>query len=141
MLASTSTSDELPSINMTPMVDVVLCLLIFFLAATRLYDWDQNEFQVSVPEVESAGPLTAAPDDLNVVVTAPGKVLLDDRSLGLTELTAVLKEAQSRYREQGVLVRGDAKITYQDLADVLSACNSAGIKNVRLPVKPREAAK
>ena len=138
MLATQSTTDELPSINMTPMVDVVLCLLIFFLAATRLYDWDQNEFKVAVPEVETAGPLTAAPDDINVVVTGPGKVLLDDRSVSLAELTLALKDAQARYGDQGVLVRGDAKISYQDLADVLSACNSAGIKNVRLPVKPRE---
>ena len=44
-------ADELPQINMTPMVDVVLCLLIFFMAATRLYDWDDNEFTVRVPEV------------------------------------------------------------------------------------------
>ncbi len=140
MLATNATNDELPTINMTPMVDVVLCLLIFFLAATRLYDWDQNEFKVAVPEVETAGPLTAAPDDLNVVVTGPGQVLLEDKPIGLSELTSVLKEAHARYGDQGVLVRGDAKISYQDLADVLSACNAAGIRNVRLPVKPRESA-
>ena len=46
-----------------------------------------------------------------------------------------------RYADQGVLVRGDAKLAYQDLADVLSACNLAGIKNVRLPVRPREQTK
>ncbi len=141
MLATTNTTDELPSINMTPMVDVVLCLLIFFLAATRLYDWDQNEFNVAVPEVESAGPLTSAPDDLNVVVTGPGRILLEDRAIGLPELVTALKEAQVQYSEQGVLVRGDSRISYQDLADVLSACNAAGIKNVRLPVKPRETTK
>lgn len=138
MLASTNSTDELPYINMTPMVNVVLCLLIFFLAATRLYDWDQNEFKVSVPEVETAGPLTAAPDDLNVSVTGPGKVTLEDRPMTLSELTVALKQSAERYSDQGVLVRGDAKISYQDLADVLSACNRAGIKNVRLPVRPRE---
>ena len=39
---------------MTPMVDVILCLLVFFMAATRLYDWDESEFVVSVPEVAEA---------------------------------------------------------------------------------------
>ncbi len=56
MLARTHGADELPHINMTPMVDVVLCLLIFFMAATRLYDWDEKEFDVSVPEVADAAP-------------------------------------------------------------------------------------
>ena len=50
MLADHLQADELPQINMTPMVDVVLCLLVFFMAATRLYDWDENEFSVKVPE-------------------------------------------------------------------------------------------
>ena len=61
-------------INITPMVDVVLCLLVFFMAATRLYDWDENEFVVSVPQVAEAGPLTAAPDDLTLTVVRPGLV-------------------------------------------------------------------
>ncbi len=56
MLASRAQADELPVINMTPMVDVILCLLVFFMAATRLYDWDENEFVVNVPEVVEAAP-------------------------------------------------------------------------------------
>ena len=40
MLSSRQQNDEVPYINMTPMVDVILCLLVFFMAATRLYDWD-----------------------------------------------------------------------------------------------------
>ncbi len=43
-----------------------------------------------------------------------------------------------RYADQGVQIRGDAKLSYQDLADVLAACEAAGIQNVRLPVRPRE---
>jgi biopolymer transport protein ExbD len=123
---------------MTPMVDVVLCLLVFFMAATRLYDWDENEFIVKVPEVAEAAPLTSAPDDLALTVLAPNKVVLKDRTLDLDALTGVLTEARKRYADQGVLIRGDAKLAYQDLADVLSACNAAGIRNVKLPVRPRE---
>jgi biopolymer transport protein ExbD len=138
MLARTHGADELPQINMTPMVDVVLCLLIFFMAATRLYDWDEKEFDVSVPEVADAAPLTAAPDDLTVTIIAPGKVTLGEATLDLDSLSRVLKAAHAQYADQGVLIRGDAKLGYQDLADVLSACHAAGIRNVRLPVRPRE---
>jgi biopolymer transport protein ExbD len=138
MLWDRHQSDELPHINMTPMVDVVLCLLVFFMAATRLYDWEENEFTVSVPEVAEAGPLTAAPDDLVLTITAPGKVAVGTKTYDLDALGSLLEKARAAYIDQGVIIRGDATLQYQDLADVLSACDAAGIRNVRLPVRPRD---
>ena len=139
MLSDRHQADELPHINMTPMVDVVLCLLVFFMAATRLYDWDENEFVVSVPEVAEAGPLTAAPDDLTLTVVRPGLVAVGQANHDLSSLEQLLREAHARYADQGVVIRGDATLAYQDLADVLSACDAAGIRNVRLPVRTRDA--
>lgn len=123
---------------MTPMVDVVLCLLIFFMAATRLYDWDEDQFVVRVPEVSDAAPLTAAPQDLNLMVKAPGVVVVKEQTYDLDALTKFLTDARAAFPDQGVLVRGDGRLSYQDLADVLAACEAAGIRNVRLPVRPRE---
>jgi biopolymer transport protein ExbD len=137
MLASRMQSDEPPIINMTPMVDVILCLLVFFMAATRLYDWDENEFAVKVPEVSDAAPLTAAPDDLVLTITRRGSVAVGEKTYDLDELVVLLREARGRYVNQGVVIRGDAGLAYQDLADVLSACDEAGIRNVRLPVRSR----
>jgi biopolymer transport protein ExbD len=138
MLSDRNQADELPHINMTPMVDVVLCLLVFFMAATKLYDWDESEFAVKVPEVAAAGPLTAAPDDLILTIVRAGAVALGDSTYDLAALTKLLRDARARFADQGVVIRGDATLSYQDLADVLSACDSAGIRNVRLPVRPRE---
>ncbi len=132
-------ADEMPHINMTPMVDVVLCLLVFFMAATRLYDWDEGQFQVRVPEVSDAAPLTSAPDDLALTIVAPGRVALGEAILDLDRLGERLREAKGHYPDQGVMIRGDAELSYQDLADVLSACDTAGIRNIRLPVRPRPA--
>lgn len=137
MLWDRHQADELPHINMTPMVDVVLCLLVFFMAATRLYDWDENQFVVNVPQVADAAPLTAAPDDLSLTIVKPGLVAVGPATYGLPELTDLLREARKRYADQGVVIRGDATLDYQDLADVLSTCDAAGIRNVRLPVHPR----
>ncbi|HEX3451557.1 MAG TPA: biopolymer transporter ExbD [Isosphaeraceae bacterium] len=138
MLASRVQSDEPPVINMTPMVDVILCLLVFFMAATRLYDWDESEFAVNVPEVSEAAPATAAPDDLVLTVIKRGVVSMADTNYNLDQLTTLLREARGRYVNQGVVIRGDASLAYQDLADVLSACDEAGIRNVRLPVRSRD---
>jgi biopolymer transport protein ExbD len=140
MLASRTQLDEPPVINMTPMVDVILCLLVFFMAATRLYDWDESEFSVNVPEVAEAAPLSAAPDDLMLTVTQKGVVSVGEISYNLDRLVEMLKEAAARYKNQGVVIRGDASLNYQDLADVLSACDEAGIRNVRLPVRTRAQA-
>jgi biopolymer transport protein ExbD len=138
MLASRVQTDEPPVINMTPMVDVILCLLVFFMAATRLYDWDESEFVVNVPEVSDAAPASAAPDDLVLTVIKPGTVSVGESSYNLGQLVTFMSEARARYVNQGVVIRGDASLAYQDLADVLAACDEAGIRNVRLPVRSRE---
>ncbi len=138
MLRDRYQSDDLPYINMTPMVDVVLCLLVFFMAATRLYDWEESEFAVSVPEVAQAGPLSAAPDDLILTIVKPGKVAIGTTTYDLPALGPLLEKARDAYVDQGVVIRGDATLNYQDLADVLSVCDAAGIRNVRLPVRPRD---
>jgi biopolymer transport protein ExbD len=137
--SSQGQTDELPHINMTPMVDVVLCLLIFFMAATRLYDWDEDQLTVRVPEVAEAAPLTAAPEDLELAIVEPGQVVAAGTTYDLPALTEMLREARGRYPDQGVLVRGEATLDYQHVADVLSACEAAGIRNVRLPVRPKES--
>jgi biopolymer transport protein ExbD len=140
MISDRNQTDDLPHINMTPMVDVVLCLLVFFMAATRLYDWDENEFLVNVPQVSDAAPLTAAPDDLALTIVKPGVIALGESTYTLDALTPLLREARERYADQGVVIRGDATLNYQDLADVLSVCDAAGIRNVRLPVRARPGA-
>ena len=69
----------------------------------------------------------------------PVRVATDDGSLGHHGfVTDLLREAKARYADQGVLIRGDASLNYQDLADVLASCETAGIQNIRLPVRPRD---
>src|SRR3954451_1283372 len=104
MLSDRTQVDELPHINMTPMVDVVLCLLVFFMAATRLYDWDENAFSVNVPQVADAAPLTAAPDDLSLTIVKPGVVAVGDTTYDLVALSALLRDAHERYADQGVVI-------------------------------------
>ena len=128
MLSSRGQADELPVINMTPMVNVILCLLVFFMAATRLYDWDESEFAVNVPEVSEAAPATAAPDDW----CSPSSSAAWSRSRTLPMTSTISSRSCAthgrEYVNQGVVIRGDRSLSYQDLADVLSACDEAGIR-------------
>ena len=101
MLASRMQTDEPPVINMTPMVDVILCLLVFFMAATRLYDWDESEFVVNVPEVTEAAPATAAPDDLVLTVIKSGIVSVGESTYNLDQLSALLKRGAGAIRQPG----------------------------------------
>jgi biopolymer transport protein ExbD len=137
MLGEGRQGEEMPFINMTPMVDVMLCLLIFFMVASRLYDWDEQQFNVRVPEVGDASPLTSAPEDLTLTVLEPGLVAVGAEQYDLEALLELLEEARAAYEDQGVQVRGDATLRFQDLADVLSACDAAGIRQVSLLVRPR----
>jgi biopolymer transport protein ExbD len=93
---------------------------------------------VNVPQVTDAAPLTAAPDDLVLTISRPGAVAVAEKTYDLDGLVTLLREARGRYANQGVVIRGDASLTYQNLADVLSACDEAGIRNVRLPVRSRD---
>lgn len=138
MLGEGKQDEEMPFITMTPMVDVMLCLLIFFMVASRLYDWDEQQFNVRVPEVGDASPLTSRPEDLTLTVVEPGTVAVGGERYDLEALRGVLESAREAYEDQGVQVRGDASLSFQDLADVLSACDSAGIRHVSLLVRPRD---
>jgi len=67
-------------------------------------------------------------------------VAMGESTYDLAALTKLLTRSRELYDEQGVIIRGDAGLSYQDLADFLSVCDSAGIRNVGLPVRPREDA-
>ena len=62
---------------------------------------------------------------------------MSETTYNLDGLATFLREARRRYTNQGVMIRGAASLAYQDLADVLSVCDAAGIRNVRLPVRSR----
>ncbi len=131
-----SAVDELPALNMMPMVDIMLCLLIFFMVASRLYDWDEQQLNVEVPEVSEAAPMTAGPSDLPVTILAPGQVAIGDDRFDLDGFRERLVGIRSIYEDQAVQIFGDGTLSYQAIADVLSICEAAGIVRVSLVVSP-----
>src|SRR5262249_26266607 len=120
-----------PQINLTPMIDVVLNLLIFFMLGTRFADMER-QLHVQLPSVSAAQPLSSPPDEVVVNVFADGRIMVQQEPLSLAELESRLKAAQARYADQAVLIRGDAQGVYQNVMDILGACHRARITNFSL---------
>lgn len=126
--------DEQPSMNLTPMIDVVFLLLIFFMVATRFADAERN-IELQVPTVKSAGAMTPPPDKRTVHVRRDGSIALDEREVTPDELRAALAQAIQEYPATGVVVRGDGQGSFQNVADALAACREAGISDLGITVR------
>jgi biopolymer transport protein ExbD len=122
---------EEPYLNMTPLVDVILNLLIFFMLGTRFAE-EERQIDIQLPNVSHAEPLTAPPDDIVINVFPDGHLVVNQETLSAASLEKLLKAAQKRYANQSVLIRGDGKGTYQSIMDVLSICQRAQIHNYSL---------
>ena len=122
---------EEPVLNLTPMIDIVLLLIIFFMVGTKFSD-AERQFEIELPTVSDALPLTELPDEVVVSVAKTGELFLGDTLVTIVELEEQLKVAKSRYADQGVVVRGDATGTYQNVMDILAVCHRVGITNLSL---------
>src|SRR4029077_10467710 len=90
---------EEPYLNMTPLVDVFLNLLIFFMLGTRFAE-EERQFDIQLPNVSHAQPLTAPPDEIIVNVFADGHVVVNQQNLSATDLEALLSRAHDRFADQ-----------------------------------------
>ena len=126
--------DEQPTLNLTPMIDIVFLLIIFFMVGTKFTELERK-IGLRVPEVTDRGALTAAPERKIINVFRDGTVTLDQVPVTLEELTSQLAAARSQYSDLGVLVRGDAQGEFQLVASVLNACKQAGIRDLGISVR------
>ena len=122
-------------INLTPMIDVILTLLIFFMAATKLYDWNEQKIDVQLPEVGIAKPITEAPAEIIVRISQEGAVEYAGQPVSMSELTTRLRAAHDNYPDQAVVIRGDGRVAFRRVAEVMSGCEAAGISQIAVHVR------
>src|SRR5256885_9602978 len=103
-----------PGIQLAPLVDVLLLLLIFFLLTWNAA-WNENELDVKVPKATAAKPNNAPVGDVVVNVKADGNVVVNRRSLTAPELTDLLKSLVQLNAEQAVIIRGDEAGAYKNI--------------------------
>src|SRR6187401_3464971 len=95
-----------PGIQLAPLVDVLLLLLIFFLMTWNAAR-NENELDVKVPKASAAKEKTASMGDVVVNVKADGNVVVNRGTLRATELNDMLKNLVQLYPDQAVVIRGD----------------------------------
>ena len=126
--------DEQPTINLTPMLDVVFNIIIFFMVATKFAEMERK-IELQVPQVADVQALTPAPERRVINVYRDGRIALDRDFVSLDQLVARLSEARRDYADLGVMVRGDAEGAFQNVAGVLGACRQAGIQEMGVSVR------
>ena len=124
------------AINMTPLVDVMLVLLIVFMIAAPLLTAGVS---VDLPEADSA-PLPGQDEPLSVTIDAQGGVFLQDTAVTLDQLGPRLQAVSGRNPDARIFVRGDRAIDYGRVMAVVSAINSAGFGRVALLTAPARTA-
>jgi biopolymer transport protein ExbD len=135
MLANRLEQDEPLFINLTPMIDVILTLLIFFMAATKLYDWNEQKLDVQLPEVGVAKPITEAPAEIVVRIAQDGTIEYGGETVTVSEMKARLRTARDNYVDQTVVIRGDGRVPFRRVAEVMSGCEEAGITQIAVHVR------
>jgi biopolymer transport protein ExbD len=118
-----------PGIQLAPLVDVLLLLLIFFLLTFNAAR-NENELDVKVPKASAAKEKTAPIGDVVVNVKTDGNVVVNRRVLNPQELTELLKGLVQLNAEQAVVIRGDETGAYRNIVNVLNICTQAGVTNV-----------
>jgi biopolymer transport protein ExbD len=118
-----------PGIQLAPLVDVLMLLLIFFLLTWNAAR-NENELDVKVPKASAAKEKAAPPGDVVVNVRTDGTVVVNRRSMSGQELNDLLQNLVKLYPDQAVVIRGDEGGAYKNIVNVLNICSEAGVTNV-----------
>jgi biopolymer transport protein ExbD len=132
--------DDMPTINLTPMIDIIFQLIIFFMVGSRFTELDKK-VDVKVPTANHASSLPTAPTRFVVNVQRDGQLTFNNQPVTLDSLVEQLKVARQTKVDLNVIVRGDADGPLQNVASVLTACRAAGIADVGIAVRPGSGTK
>lgn len=125
-------------INVTPLIDVVMVLIIFYLIVGKLAS--DKRAKVDLP-VSAVGVVDDTTKPLVITVVSVGSradVLVDGVSVQNSELVAVLKGRGVASNSQPVMLRADRTLEYSRISPVINACREAGLASVKLVTDRRE---
>ncbi|MCO8124782.1 biopolymer transporter ExbD [Stieleria sp. TO1_6] len=133
-MAKRNQSAEDVTINLTPMIDVVFLLVIFFMVGTKFSD-SESRIDVSVPSVGPMSAMSRTPDERVVELTADGRLLLDGTPLTIDQLSQTLQTQSAAYPGLKVVVRADSGGSLQHFAEIAHVVRQTGVEKIGIAVK------
>ena len=124
--SSSTTRKAMADINVTPLVDVMLVLLIIFMVTAPLMT---EGLQINVPKVK-AKQLTAESERLEVVIDAKHQIFLNDHPFTVSGLENHLKANIKAQRDKEVYLRADKDVPYGYVVETMAAIKNAGIEKL-----------
>jgi biopolymer transport protein ExbD/biopolymer transport protein TolR len=125
------------NINVTPMVDVMLVLLIIFMVITPML---QNKVQVDMAKVDNPTNMPDADkeDAIVVAITRDGGVFLGQNKVAIGELGGLVRDKLADKPGKTIYVRADARAQFRAVEDAIDAVRTAGVDDVGLLTNKRE---
>lgn len=121
-------------INMTPFIDVMLCLLIIFMVAAPLLT---TGVPLDLPE-SKANALNSDREPLTVSVDTHGDIFLQETKVSLDDIVPKLTALAQQGYEERIFVRGDKAVSYGQVMQVMGRISGAGFKKVALVNQPEQ---
>jgi biopolymer transport protein ExbD len=119
-------------LELTPMIDVVFLLMIFFLVASKLDEADRF-IDVVLPKASAAKPLTTRPREFLVNIDREGNYFVGARPVAIGDLQTLLKQAAvDNPKRQTVIVRADENVAHKFVVAAMNACVEAGIEDYQV---------
>jgi biopolymer transport protein ExbD len=118
----------LSSLSMTPLIDVIFLLLIFFLVATKFAE-EERDLQLQLPEASEAMPLISQPKAIMINIVSDGRYYVGGQETSLAELGPILDRARiDNPTSATALIRADENCPFGRVAAAVNACQKADVK-------------
>jgi len=119
-------SQPMSDINMTPLIDVMLVLLVIFIITAPLMT---SSLKLDLPKAEGARP-SDAPASIALAVDAQGQLFVGDQKLAAGQLVARVREAAARDPQTEVQLRADKSVPYGRVAELIGLVQEAGLSRI-----------
>ena len=134
-MAKIRRSSVASTLSLTPLIDVVFLLLIFFLVTSE-FEEEERRLDIVLPTATSAVPMTSKPREVVVDIDSDGLLYLSGRRTELDELQRLLRVAVANNpTNQTVVIRADRATSFQPVVTVMDACNRTGVSDYSVTTK------
>ena len=122
-------------INVTPMVDVMLVLLVIFIITAPLFT---HAIKLDLPSAQSA-PVQEKPETITLSINADGKLFWNDAPVAQPDLAVRLTEAAAKKPQPELQLRADKSTRYEVIAQVMSTAQATGLTKLGFVTDPKDA--